>query len=143
MLKSCQYCGKIHDSKFECAQKKQAQEKRWSARRKTGAFSFRKTNTWTNKSLQIRDRDRFMCLCCKANLPGTVKRFNTKDLSVHHIVPIEEDDSKKLDGANLITVCSVHHEMCEAGIISRDVQRELVAVSMREAGEDGEADLVF
>lgn len=143
MLKSCRYCGRIHDSKFICTPKKHAEEKRQSTRKKTGAFSFRKTNAWTNKSLRVRNRDKFMCLCCKAGLPGTVRRYNTEDLSVHHIVPIEEDDSKRLDGANLITVCGVHHEMCEAGMISRDTQRELVAVSMREAGEDAEAELVF
>lgn len=143
MLKSCQYCGRIHDSKFICTPKRQVEEKRQSTRKKTSAFSFRKTRVWTNKSLQVRDRDKYMCLCCKAGLDGTVRRYNTKDLSVHHIVPIEEDDSKRLDGSNLITVCGVHHEMCEAGIISRAIQRELVAASMHEAGEDETAELVF
>jgi hypothetical protein len=84
-----------------------------------------------------------MCLCCKAGLAGTIRRYNTEQLSVHHIVPIEEDATRRLDGSNLITVCALHHEMCEAGIISRDTQRELVITSMREAGEDAEAELVF
>ena len=94
-------------------------------------------------SLMVRDRDKNMCLCCAAGMPKTSKQFNTEDLSVHHIVPIEEDYSQRLDGANLITVCGIHHEMCEAGVISRDVQRHLVEESMREAGEDADAPLVY
>lgn len=143
MLKSCQYCGKIHDSKITCTPKKEAENKRWGARKNTGAFSFRKTNAWTNASLRVRDRDKYMCLCCKAELPGTVTKYNTKDLSVHHITPIQEDYEQRLDGANLITVCQTHHEMCEAGIIDRDTQRMLVKESMGEAGEDADAPMIF
>lgn len=76
-------------------------------------------------------------------MPNTLKKFNTEDLSVHHIVPIEEDYSQRLDGSNLITVCGIHHEMCETGIISRDVQKHLVEESMRAAGEDADAPLVY
>ena len=63
--------------------------------------------------------------------------------SVHHITPIQEDYEQRLDGANLITVCQTHHEMCEAGIIDRDTQRMLVKESMREAGEDADAPMIF
>ncbi len=143
MLNSCNYCGRIHDKKIMCAQKKQAMEKRWSTRKKTDASKFRKTNAWTNTSLRIRDRDKYMCLCCKEGLKGTLNRYNTKDLSVHHIIPIEEDYTKRMDGDNLITVCCVHHEMCEAGIITRETQRELALKSMHDAGEDADAPLVY
>jgi len=143
MLKSCQYCGKIHDSKIICKPKKEAEEKRWGARKKTGALSFRKTYAWTNISRRVRDRDKNMCLCCLAELPGTLKKYNTEDLAVHHIIPIEEDYAQRMDGANLITVCSRHHEMCEAGAISRETQQDLVNKSMREAGEDKDAPLVY
>ena len=84
-----------------------------------------------------------MCLCCKAGLKGTVDRYNTKDLSVHHIIPVEEDYSKRMDGNNLITVCSMHHEMCEAGIIDRETQHTLALESMHEAGEDADAPLIY
>ena len=48
-----------------------------------------------------------------------------------------------MDGDNLITVCCVHHEMCEAGIITRETQRELALKSMHDAGEDADAPLVY
>lgn len=138
MLKSCRYCGRIHDSKYECSQKKKAKEHRWNQRKDSQALKFRKTSRWTNKSLRIRQRDKDMCLCCKALLPGTKRQFNTENLSVHHIEPIEENYDLRLDDDNLITVCDVHHEMCEAGIITREEQKRLVRES---AGcEDDEED---
>jgi 5-methylcytosine-specific restriction endonuclease McrA len=130
MLKSCKYCGRIHEEKMECRQKKEAQEKRWNARKKTGAAVFRKSSAWTAKSRQVRQRDCYMCLCCKENMVGTDRQYNSRELSVHHITPIEEDYSMRLEEENLITVCAVHHEMCEAGEISRDMQRQLVLASM-------------
>ena len=63
---------------------------------------------------------------------GHGKVYNTDTLEVHHIIPIEEDDDRKLDDDNLITVCRVHHEQCENGRISREKQKELVTESMHE-----------
>lgn len=125
MLRSCKYCGRIHDTKDVCSQKKRAQELRWANRKQTDALKFRRSNAWTNKSIEIRRRDQYMCVCCKAMLLGTVKRINTSNLSVHHITPIEEDYSLRLCDDNLITVCDAHHELCEGGKITRDQQRSL------------------
>ena len=130
MLKSCSYCGRIHDSKKECKQKKEAERKRWENRKQTKALMFRRSGEWTDKSIQIRKRDNYMCLCCKAMLEGTKKQFNTSGLSVHHIIPIEEAYECRLDSENLITVCGPHHEMCEAGKISKKVQKALVKESI-------------
>ena len=130
MLKSCNYCGRIHDSKKECTQKKAAEQARWENRKQTKALMFRRTGKWTEKSVQIRERDNYMCLCCKTMLAGTKSQFNTEDISVHHIVPIEEDYEQRVEDENLITVCEVHHEMCEAGRISRTVQKALVKESI-------------
>lgn len=136
MLKSCKYCGRIHEEKIVCDQKKIAEEKRWANRKITDALRFRKTSAWTDKSTQIRKRDQYMCLCCRALMVGTVTKYNTRDLSVHHIIPINEDYSKRLDDDNLITVCGVHHEMCEASEITREQQRDLVVRSIQ--GDDGD-----
>lgn len=138
MLRSCKYCGRIHEEKNVCNQKKVAEEKRWANRKQTNALKFRRTNTWTDKSMHIRNRDKYMCLCCMAQFPGTVIRYNTRNLSVHHIIPIEEDYDKRLDDNNLITVCNVHHEMCESGEITREQQRELVVISMESDVGDNE-----
>lgn len=130
MLKSCSYCGRIHDSKKVCKQRQQAEQIRWTNRKLTKALMFRRSSKWTEKSVQIRERDNYMCLCCRAMLEGTKNQFNTTDISVHHIVPIEEDYGKRLDEENLITVCGLHHELCESGRISRKVQSELVKRSI-------------
>lgn len=125
MLKSCSYCGRIHDSKNWCKQKRDAEQRRWNNRKSTRALSFRRTNAWRDKSTEVRKRQHYMCVCCAHNLEGTIETLNTEGLSVHHITPIEEDYDLRLDDENLITVCEVHHEMCEAGKIGRDVQRKL------------------
>ena len=130
MLKSCKYCGKIHDGSIKCEARKRADQKRWELQKKSGAQKFRSTNGWTSKSIQIRKRDQYLCLCCRANLKGTITQYNTEDLSVHHITPIEEDYESRFDDLNLMTVCATHHEMCESGEISRDIQRELVLDSI-------------
>lgn len=132
MLRSCKYCGRIHEAQDICPQKQEAITRRMKNRKQTVALSFRRSNAWTNKSIAIRGRDHYLCLCCRAMLPGTVRQFETHDLSVHHITPIEEDYSMRLDDTNLITLCETHHEMCERGDISRDKQRALVLDSMGE-----------
>lgn len=136
MLRSCKYCGRIHDVKNVCVQKKQAEEKRCNNRKDTDAFKFRKTKAWTNKSIRIRERDAYMCLCCKAGLVGATREINGVNLSVHHITPIAEDYSKRLDDSNLITVCDIHHELCESGVIDRETQRQLVLESIHRDGSE-------
>ncbi len=54
-----------------------------------------------------------------------MRRFNHDTLSVHHIVPVKEDYKKRLDNKNLLTVCRMHHEMCENGLISREEQMSI------------------
>lgn len=136
MMKSCTYCGGIHDSTKPCVKKKEAIERRQGSRKNTGAYKLHHSNKWARKSRQIRNRDGETCLCCKALLPGTIRQYNTSNLSVHHIVPIAEDETKAMDDDNLITVCSTHHELCESGSITREQQRELIKES---AGQQGQA----
>lgn len=108
MLKACKYCGKIHDSKYNCG-------KRPVQIRNSAADRFRHTKGWEKKSLEIRERDHFLCQACIRELPGTIRRLNYDGLSVHHAVPICQDWDARLDNSNLITLCSVHHEMAESG----------------------------
>ena len=55
--------------------------------------------------------------------------FNYKDLQVHHIIPLEEDYSKRLDSTNLITLCPMHHKKAEQGIITKE---ELFKIIQKE-----------
>lgn len=132
MLKSCKYCGRIHDAQYICPQKAKRIEGH-NYRHGTDADRFRRTLAWTEMSRRVRDRDYYMCLCCADGIPkddGTYTDIETDNISVHHIIPIEEDFDLRLDETNLISVCSRHHLMCESEQISKDKQYELVRKSI-------------
>lgn len=119
MLKSCRYCGRIHDSKFDCGMKPKKRKKSFTTKDR-----FRSTSAWQDKREHIRQRDNNLCQFCIRKLyftEGVDKQFQYNDLSVHHAIPMEEDYSKRLDDNNLITTCSKHHEMAEDGRIPLDV----------------------
>ena len=84
MLKTCSRCGKIHDFNKVCYKNRQV-------RGLTDADKFRRTNKWHQKSKDIRERDKYLCRCCLANIFDTQQVFNFNKLGVHHIVPLEED----------------------------------------------------
>ena len=111
MLKSCKYCGRIHDSQYDCGRKPQPQK------RITYIDRFRGSRMWRGKREQIRRRDKNLCQVCIRNLYGTDRQYNYENLSVHHAIPIETDYDKRLDDDNLLTVCGMHHEMAESGEI--------------------------
>lgn len=120
MLKSCAYCGKIHDSKFICEKRKMRGKKR------TDNSNFRSTYAWTRKSIEIRERDKYICQCCLAGAAGTQGRITYDEIEVHHIEPIEEAWDKRLDNDNLISLCREHHEKAEEGKIDREYLKQLV-----------------
>lgn len=141
MLKSCKYCGRVHDEHNICPQKKEALERRERAknshRGREGEFDYlRHKNRWARTRDYVYHRDRCLCLCCLAELDGTVARYNTQGLEVHHIIPLNADPSKAYDTSNLITVCRRHHDDCESGVIGRDIQSILA-----QASAEGRMDL--
>lgn len=127
MLKACHYCGRIHEMSFICPQKEEADRKRRRTRGKgEKEDAFRNSSRWRKIREEALHRDRRLCLCCLADLEGTERLYNTEDLSVHHITPLREDYSKRGNLDNMLTVCRYHHERCESGEISRELQRRLV-----------------
>ena len=116
---SCSYCGIVprgHKCKYKYHKKTNDTE----------ADKFRKTKRWTKKSIEIRQRDKYLCVVCMANIYNTIQQFNYKELDVHHIIPINEDYDKRLDNDNLITLCRYHHKMAEDGKIPRKVLQKLI-----------------
>lgn len=91
------------------------------------ADKFRGSKAWTNKSIEIRQRDRYLCVVCMANLYNTVRQYNYDKLEVHHIVPLNEDYNKRLDNDNLITLCKYHHNLAEDGQIPREELQNLIS----------------
>ncbi len=115
MLVSCKYCGKIHDRKYDCPSKpkkiKEANE----------INKFRWSRKWRTKRNQIVNRDKYLCQVCKHE-----KRYVYDGLEVHHIVPLVEDFSKRLNDDNLITLCGECHELAESGEISKEYLQNIV-----------------
>ncbi|WMI81585.1 HNH endonuclease [Anaerotignum sp. MB30-C6] len=119
MLKSCRYCGKIHDSKVICSKK--------PIRKKfdTEQSKFRSTNAWTKKSKQIKQRDGFLCQICLRKRYATERQYNTQCLEVHHIIKIKDDYGQRLEDSNLLTLCERHHSMADAGVIPAKELKEI------------------
>ncbi|MBR6968520.1 MAG: HNH endonuclease [Ruminococcus sp.] len=130
MLKACQYCGRIHGKKYDCAAKLRTLRERDAIQRERDEIirSFRSSSAWRKKSEAIRSRDSGLCLICKDEFA----RFGGKNgalygTEVHHIVSIANDYDKRLEDDNLITLCRFHHEEAEAGEYSLEYLEKLVS----------------
>jgi len=124
MLKSCPYCGRIHDPHTICPKKPVYDYPK--NRHRSEAGDLRHSHTWNMKSLEIRRRDKYLCRVCLSQ--GIL---NTKDLSVHHIIPINEQTDLWLDNNNLITLCRSHHDDADSGQIDRDTLRMLAGTEAK------------
>jgi len=124
MLRSCSYCGRIHDSKVIC----EAKRKALAARQRKGGRAedqYHRSYTWTQLSKSIRERDHYLCQACLHNLDGQGSRLTSSQLEVHHIVPIAEAWDLRSDRSNLITLCKEHHEQAEQGTIDAQKLHEI------------------
>ena len=68
-----------------------------------------------------------------------MRTFEDTDLSVHHIEPLEECQERAFDTENLITLCSIHHEMAEAGRVPRELLHEIAKENERRYAGDAES----
>lgn len=111
MLKSCKYCGRIHDSKYMCSKKPK------NIRRMTEEDKFRNTTAWQNKREEVRQRDNYMCQVCIRKLYDTYDQYNYEDIEVHHAKKLNTNYDLRLDNKNLLTLCIKHHKMADKGEI--------------------------
>lgn len=127
MLVTCSRCGGIH-ARGGCPLPQGGYYRKRYAR--TDIQRFRSTAAWQRKRLDVLKRDKYLCrVCLDGKVSGYAITF-TK-LSVHHIVPIEEDERLKLDKDNLLTTCDYHHRMADKGEIDRDYLRGLAKTPPR------------
>lgn len=119
MLKTCKYCG-IVPYNHVCPHRTKKEKEI------TEIDKFRWSRIWQRKREEIKKRDLYLCQICKRKLYNTISQYNTEALSVHHNVPIAEDYNKRLDNDNLITLCSIHHEMCENNEIPREEIQKII-----------------
>ncbi len=120
MLKSCSYCGRIHDSKSDCGRKPKQVRKRYEKE------VFRSSGEWQRKAEEIRQRDKYLCQICIRNIYNTKRIFNSDGLSVHHAIPLKERFDLRSENLNLITLCEMHHEMAEVGMIPLEVIKDII-----------------
>lgn len=118
MMKSCSYCGRVHRAGETCP-KKPKKTRDYHKNREVSVF--RGDRAWKGKRDAVKSRDMHLCRLC---LDGTYGDYRhaygfRPPLEVHHIVPLEEDYSKRLDEDNLITLCPVHHKLCDANKVPR------------------------
>ena len=106
MYRTCTICGGIHHEDNMC--------KRYY-KKNTKASKFRNSNAWIIKREQIKQRDKYLCQVC---LKDSI--YNSDDLQVHHIIPIDKDYDLKLDEDNLITLFSDKFEEYLEGNWERD-----------------------
>ena len=128
MFKSCQYCGRIHDSAHICEQKAQAIARR-QAKKDSKIERFRGSPAWKEKRAEIRERDSQVCQVCVRGLYKPIRKYETDEPQVHHIRPLAIDWGSRLDNDILITLCSRHHEMAEAGEIPAE---ELLKIAQEQ-----------
>ena len=99
-FKACSRCGKIHDVNYQC-----------NVNRYTGGKErkLRSSRKWTNKSKEIRQTALFCEVCKDKGI------YVYKNLEVHHIIKVRDDEDKLLDNYNLICLCPDCHEKAERG----------------------------
>ena len=122
MLRSCQYCGRIHDRQYTCPEKRMKMKARQSYRTEDNKqiYSFHRSQDWKNKSIEIRQRDNYCCQVCIRGLHEPMRKYETDNISVHHIIPIAEEWDRRMDNDILVSLCRRHHEMADTGEISRE-----------------------
>ena len=116
---SCRYCGGTHPAGVTCPKKPQGYHPKGEP---TRADKFRWRQVWKDMRDVILDRDYHMCRVC---FEGNRGIFPVGKLQVHHIVPLSEDYSLRLEESNLITLCLLHHRDAEDGSITREELRAL------------------
>ena len=118
---SCKYCGKIHEENYKC-RKKPIKRKKID-----DIVRFRNSPRWQKKRKAIKARDSYLCQICIRELYSTKRKYNCEGLQVHHAIPINSNEELKLDDGNLITLCSMHHAMCDKGKIPYDEIKKIIS----------------
>lgn len=126
-LKSCVYCGRVHSTSIVCPRKPIKKV----FKKITEKDKFRSTKVWQIKREDIKRRDRYICQICIRDLYNTQRKINSMNLSVHHIVPLEEDYDLREEDNNLITLCEYHHHLAEKNNIKRDELITIVEEQMK------------
>ena len=118
-LISCARCGRIHP-RGQCPIPPAPRTRHYNPETRTEVQRFRSSKVWQLKAEEIKERDKHLCRLCLFN--GVL---NYRELSVHHITPINKAKEKRLDNDNLITLCNDCHMKVEGDGQYADLLRRL------------------
>lgn len=114
MRKSCPHCGRIHDVMYKCPKSKRKQY----PKKEYDYDKYRNTTEWQEKREEIKERDVYLCQVCTRDLYNYgAPKYNSKNTSVHHIIPLKDNYELRDCNSNLITLCDCHHKMADRGEI--------------------------
>ena len=113
-LVSCSRCGRMHPRGYKCNVGRVY--KKTEIDKKRGLYA------WTKKSKQIRADSLNLCAVCLDQ-----GRYTYEGLEVHHIEKLNEKPEGLLEDDNLICLCVYHHKQADAGELTKEYLRELVA----------------
>lgn len=120
MKRYCTICHKIHDGRCKPPQRVNTARPEF--------VKFRSSAVWQNKRQAIRRRDLQCCRVC-----AELGIINNKELSVHHIIPLDTAWERRLEDENLITLCVQHHRQADAGRIPAAQLRRLAVAPLDAA----------
>lgn len=118
---TCKHCGIVlrgHD----CPHKPKAKPKESTEQRR-----FRNSKAWAKKSIEVRQKARYLCEVCMDDKYNTVNQFTYDGLEVHHIEPLSKAYNKRLDNDNLVCLCQYHHKLAEKGEIPIEYLQDLAS----------------
>lgn len=125
MLKSCKYCGRIHDSRYDCGKRPHKKYRRRES--EAGRYTY----AWQLKSREIKERSHYLCAYCQ--LLGVL---TYKELEVHHIEKLNDRPDLLLEDSNLICLCVRHHKQADHGEIEKADLYRLVKLRDPPGGMD-------
>ena len=114
MLKSCKYCGRIHDSKYDCGKRPRKANHRHSAEQ------LRYTSRMKKKSEAVKAAAHYLC-----EYHLFLGQLVYTELETHHIIKLQERQDLALEDSNLICLCRNCHEKAEKGEISPQLLRKI------------------
>ena len=103
--KICKNCCKPYTGS-ECETCKKERAKRYNRfERKEERNAVYQSASWNIVRERVLSRDKGLCMMCYS----MYKRVNLERVSVHHIIPVEDDSDEWYSPNNLVTLCSHHH----------------------------------
>lgn len=129
--KICSKCGGVYSGQ-ECPKCKSTRNKRYNKfDRDSERNAVYQTGAWSSARENVLSRDKGMCRMCYS-LYG---RIVGGRLTVHHIVPVEEDSDLWYNANNLIAVCHRHHEEIHAAYHRSKPEKERMQSRLRSMFE--------